>query len=135
MSFSNHNRDMMQLESFNNSPTFNNIPIFANSKFNSLDLSPLKISDINNVVNLSPQNQKINLHLTKFVWPKSRTLLSIISKMYKDNHINLEQRSVLKDMIIDHDKNLIEILNEYEISNDSKRLYENIIKISLQKLE
>jgi hypothetical protein len=85
--------------------------------------------------NQSPKNTEsnrggMNINLTSCVWPKSRTLLSIISKMYSEKYITSDQRSVLKEMIIDRDKTMTMYLNEYEISGDSIKLYQNIIKLA-----
>lgn len=75
-------------------------------------------------------NQKTNLNLTSLVWPKSRTLLSIISKMYSEKYISAQQRGVLKEMIIDRDPTLSKYLNEYEITGDSLKMYQKIIDLS-----
>lgn len=77
----------------------------------------------------------MNFNLTKFVWPKSRTLLSIISKMFGDKYINADQRGVLKELIIDRDPTLIQFLNEYEITSDHFKLYQNIISLSNERLK
>ena len=71
-----------------------------------------------------------NSTLTNKVWPKSRTFLSIISKMFNECLINENQRGILKEMIMDHNKVLNNILDEYEIDADSKKLYENIIQLA-----
>ena len=76
--------------------------------------------------------RKSNINLTSAVWPKSRTLLSIISKMYKENIINAEQRCALKEMVIDRDSNLYKILISYEVTGDSNKMYQNILKLSKQ---
>lgn len=77
----------------------------------------------NNIINK-------NLNLTNKVWPKSRTFLSIISKMFNENYINDHQRGILKDMIMDHNPQLYNILEEYEIDGDSKKMYDNIIVLA-----
>ncbi len=82
---------------------------------------------------ISDPSHKSNLNLTSLVWPKSRTLLSIISKMYSEKYINAEQRSILKEMIIDRDSTLIKYLNEYEITGDSLKMYQKIIDLSKNK--
>jgi hypothetical protein len=76
----------------------------------------------------------MNINLTSCVWPKSRTLLSIISKMYSEKYITCDQRSILKEMIIDRDKTITMHLNEYEVSGDSIKLYQNIIKLADNRL-
>lgn len=80
------------------------------------------------------ETANINNNLTQYVWPKSRTLLSIVSKMFSECHINVEQRGVLKDMILDHDKGLKNILNTYEITRDREWLYGSIIEAVKEKL-
>jgi ribosomal protein L15E len=54
--------------------------------------------------------------------------------MYNEKFINIEQRGFLKELIIDRDSNLIHFLNEYEVTNDCTKLYENIIKLSKNHL-
>lgn len=71
-----------------------------------------------------------NMTLTNKVWPKSRTFLSIISKMFNENYINEHQRGILKEMIMDRNQALNNILEEYEIDADSKKLYESIIQLA-----
>jgi hypothetical protein len=75
-------------------------------------------------------NNKLNINLTKYVWPKSRTLLSIISKMFIENYINEKQRGTLKELIMDHDERLLQILHDYEISGNCKKLYDDIKDLS-----
>lgn len=75
-------------------------------------------------------NGSINLSLTNKVWPKSRTFLSIVSKMFNENYIDEYQRGILKEMIMDHNLALNKILEEYEIDADSKKLYESIIQLA-----
>lgn len=45
--------------------------------------------------------------LTTHVWPKSRMLFAVVSKMSKEGLLNENQRGVLKDMILDYDARLI----------------------------
>jgi len=71
-----------------------------------------------------------NLNLTNKVWPKSRTFLSIVSKMFNENYINEHQRGILKEMIMDHNQVLNKILEEYEMDADSQKLYESIIQLA-----
>jgi hypothetical protein len=107
----------------NSSPRFNN----RNS---------LTEVNLNNFNTLNGEiNRGMNINLTSCVWPKSRTLLSIISKMYSEKYITADQRSILKEMIIDRDKTLIMFLNDYEVSGDSLKMYEKIIQLSEQKLQ
>jgi hypothetical protein len=80
-------------------------------------------------------NNKLNINLTKFVWPKSRTLLSIISKMFLENYINEKQRGLLKELIMDHDESLLNILHEYEVGGNCIKLYECIKNLANEKLK
>lgn len=41
--------------------------------------------------------------LTTQVWPKSRMLFAVVSKMQKEGLLTEAQRGVLKDMILDYD--------------------------------
>jgi hypothetical protein len=45
--------------------------------------------------------------LTTHVWPKSRMLFAIVSKMSKEGMLNEQQRGVLKDLILDYDQRVI----------------------------
>lgn len=76
------------------------------------------------------KGENLNKSLTNKVWPKSRTFLSIISKMFNDNYIDENQRGLLKEMIMDQNQYLDNILDEYEIDADSNKLYENIIALA-----
>ena len=73
------------------------------------------------------------MNLTKNVWPKSKTLLSIVSKMFSECYIDENQRGILKELIMDYDEKLMHILNEYEESGDSVRLYDCIIRLTQDK--
>ena len=68
--------------------------------------------------------------LTTHVWPKSRMLFAVVSKMTKEGLLNAAQRGVLKDLILDYDSRLLQCLNEYEISGDREKLYYNFLQIS-----
>ncbi len=50
--------------------------------------------------------------------------------MFNENYINEHQRGILKEMIMDHNQALDNILDEYEINADSKQLYESIIQLA-----
>jgi hypothetical protein len=54
--------------------------------------------------------------------------------MYSECYINTEQRGILKDMILDHDTTLKDILYEYECSRDKDKLYTSIVDYSKNKL-
>ena len=56
----------------------------------------------NSGVRPSSSGQRYGL-LTTHVWPKSRMLFAIVSKMSKEGMLNEQQRGVLKDMILDYD--------------------------------
>jgi len=73
------------------------------------------------------ENNKLNL--TNQVWPKTRTLLSITSKMFREKMISHEQRGILKELVLDQNPNLYGYLSVYESNNNYKLLYENIIKL------
>ncbi|CDW78000.1 UNKNOWN [Stylonychia lemnae] len=68
--------------------------------------------------------------LTTQVWPKSRMLFAIVSKMSKEGYLNEQQRGVLKDLILDYDQRLLTCLQEYEIGGDREKLYYNLIQIA-----
>lgn len=93
-----------------------------------------EVTTTNYIPLLDKEKAKININLTKYVWPKSRTLLSIISKMYSEGYISNTSRGDLKDLIMDHDPLLIHILNEYEVSGDSEKLYQSIKDLSNEKI-
>jgi hypothetical protein len=56
-------------------------------------------------------------------------LLSIASKLYKEKFITIEQRGVLKELILDQDPNLLNILTTYENTRNYKILCESITKL------
>ncbi|CAI2371778.1 unnamed protein product [Moneuplotes crassus] len=72
----------------------------------------------------NPQTQDF---LTNRVWPKTRILLALASRMYKENVITLEQRGKLKDLIIAADIRLQAALNEYYIDGNRAILYRNLV--------
>ena len=100
-----------------------------------------------NITNSNSHNMYSNNHnnlgkmaeksLTQQVWvnffckfkPKSKMLLSIASKMFRENLISLDQRGVLKELILDQDQNLSQFLNIYESSRNYTSLCENICKL------
>jgi hypothetical protein len=90
--------------------------------------------NILNEAEFCTKESKLGVNLTKYVWPKSRTLLSIVSKMFVENIIDEHQRGCLKELIMDHDERLIQILQDYEIGGDYLRLYECIRSLSLNNL-
>lgn len=107
-------------------------PNFNRRGLNSSQLNTIELNAIN-PPNIG-SNTKLNHNLTKFVWPKSRTLLSIISKMFYEHYITDYQRGILKELIMDHDPHLIKILNDYENTSNSYEMYQNIISLAKEKI-
>lgn len=69
--------------------------------------------------------------LTTHVWPKSRMLFAIVSKMSKEGVLaNDQQRGVLKDLILENDSKLMDCLAEYESQGDRQKLYQGFISIA-----
>lgn len=79
-----------------------------------------------NIYFANPQNQDL---LTNRVWPKTRILLAIVSRMHKEKVIDLDQRGRLKDLILDSDPRLHQALNDYYIDNNRTNLYRNLINL------
>ena len=48
--------------------------------------------------------------LTTQVWPKSRMLFAVVSKMSKEGLLSEQQRGTLKDLILDYDQRLLACL-------------------------
>ena len=70
--------------------------------------------------------------LTTTVWPKSRMLFAIVSKMSKEGSLNEVQRGVLKDLILEQDTRLMNSLAIYEQSGDRDKLYHSMRDIANQ---
>ena len=68
--------------------------------------------------------------LTTHVWPKSRMLFAIVSKMSKEGAVNEAQRGVLKDLILEHDNRLLICLEHYEHDGDREKLYASMRDIA-----
>ena len=68
--------------------------------------------------------------LTTHVWPKSRMLFAIVSKMSKEGVVNEQQRGILKDLILEHDSRMLGCLANYEAQGDRDKLYRNFIDIA-----
>ena len=66
--------------------------------------------------------------LTTQVWPRSRLLFSVVSKMTKEGLLNVQQRGTLKDLILEYDNALAGFLQEYELSGDREKLYYNFVQ-------
>lgn len=101
-----------------------------NNNNNNRKINKFYKKEYNEDNNLPNANLNPNTSLTNKVWPKSRTFLSIVSKMFNDKYINEYQRGLLKEMIMDQNQDLDNILDEYEMDADSKKLYENIIALA-----
>ena len=50
-------------------------------------------------------------------------LFAVVSKMQKEGLLNVYQRGVLKDLILDYDAHLISCLNEYDRLGNKEKLY------------
>lgn len=70
------------------------------------------------------------LLLTKQVWPKSRMLFAVVSKMSKEGVLTSEQRGILKDLILAYDSRLVAILQEYDRIGNKERLYYQFLQIA-----
>ena len=116
-----------------------NLEISGNNKNNNNNQNMNKINksyyhkeyNEDNLINSNYlKGENPNKNLTNKVWPKSRTFLSIVSKMFNDNYINEYQRGLLKEMIMDQNQYLDNILDQYEMDADSEKLYQNIIALA-----
>eukprot|EP00358_Blepharisma_japonicum_P004414 CAMPEP_0202949042 /NCGR_PEP_ID=MMETSP1395-20130829/14887_1 /ASSEMBLY_ACC=CAM_ASM_000871 /TAXON_ID=5961 /ORGANISM="Blepharisma japonicum, Strain Stock R1072" /LENGTH=216 /DNA_ID=CAMNT_0049651701 /DNA_START=51 /DNA_END=698 /DNA_ORIENTATION=+ len=68
--------------------------------------------------------------LTYHVWPKSRMLLAIVSRMLKEGLLNTQQRGNLKNLILDENPKLLQCLQQYEMDGDRRQLYSSFLKLS-----
>lgn len=108
-----------------------NFPAAANYKDDnnnhsrSLNRSALGQSTAGVRPDLSPDNSRNDIEgtLTTHVWPKSRMLFAVVSKMSKEGALNSAQRGVLKDLILESDARLLEHLQEYETGGNRDKLY------------
>ena len=57
------------------------------------------------------------------MWPKSRMLFAVVSKMSKEGVLNNNQRGILKDMILEYDSRLVSCLQEYDRGGNKDKLY------------
>ena len=57
-------------------------------------------------------------------------LLSIVSKMSKEGKLSKTDRGKLKDLILDSNPKLFQILHEYEASGNQQKLYSDFIKLA-----
>ena len=125
-SFYNNNLNNIQFNNLNSS--FSNKNDGIKNTQSSITTSTFVTNSKNDRVNLTNEVWVNNL----LIQPKSRTLLSIASKMYKENLITSKQKGILKELILDDNKNLGMFLSLYEMNNNYKILYDNIIKLVTQ---
>lgn len=64
------------------------------------------------------------------MWPKSRMLFAVVSKMSKEGVLNTNQRGILKDMILEYDPRLVSVLQEYDRYGNKDRLYYQFLQIA-----
>ena len=75
-----------------------------------------------------PQSNRSNTGvLTGQVWPKSRMLFAIVSKMSKEGVLNSKQRGILKELILDYDSRLVACLSEYDRAGNKDKLYRSLL--------
>ena len=70
--------------------------------------------------------------LTTHVWPKSRMLFAIVSKMNKEGDIDELQRGILKDLILEGDQRILNCLDQYEADGQRDKLYSVMTEIANQ---
>lgn len=68
--------------------------------------------------------------LTNHVWPKSRMLLVIVSRLFKEGMLNHQQRGQLKELILEEDLSLLQCLQQYEADGDRRQLYSSFLKLA-----
>ena len=81
--------------------------------------------------NVSSSQQNLTTH----VWPKSRMLFAIVSKMYVQGVVSEAERGILKDLILEHDGRLLSCLASYEAEGNRERLYQCFIDIANSNLQ
>ena len=89
-----------------------------------------KINTLLQKTQLEPQDNSKSEFLTNHVWPKSRMLLAIVSRMYKEGKLDSISRGKLKDLIIDEDPRLLQSLQQYEMDGDRRVLYSSFLKLA-----
>jgi len=57
-------------------------------------------------------------------------LLSIVSKMSKEGKLSRTDRGKLKDLILDSNPKIYQILHEYETTENQQKLYSDFIKLA-----
>ena len=75
----------------------------------------------------SNRSTNVNGILTTHVWPKSRMLFAVVSKMSKEGVLNNNQRGILKDMILEYDSRLVSCLQDYDRVGNKDRLYTQFV--------
>jgi hypothetical protein len=79
---------------------------------------------------VSPKGGDSNSELlTYHVWPKSRMLLAIVSRMLKEGLLTPEQKGKLKDLILDGDGKMMQALQQYEMDGNRRLLYSVFLKL------
>lgn len=81
----------------------------------------------------SPEEPILKPHsevLTHAVWPKSRMLLAIISRMFKEGRLDNSSKGRLKDLILDENPSLLSSLQAYETDGDRRKLYSSFVKLA-----
>lgn len=76
------------------------------------------------------ENDSASGLLTYHVWPKSRMLLAIVSRMLKEGLLSPEQKGKLKDLILDEDPKMLQCLQQYEMDGNRKVLYSSFLKLA-----
>lgn len=77
-----------------------------------------------------PHSTRSQGRLTGQVWPKSRMLFAVVSKMSKEGLLSQNQRGILKDLILDYDSELISHLSEYDRLGDKEKLYNGFLEVA-----
>eukprot|EP00743_Colponemidia_sp_Colp-15_P006566 GILK01007074.1.p1 GENE.GILK01007074.1~~GILK01007074.1.p1 ORF type:complete len:395 (-),score=45.81 GILK01007074.1:158-1309(-) len=68
-------------------------------------------------------------HLTKDVWPTSRLLLAVVSRMFKEGLLDTTQRGHLKELILERDSRVLQCLREYEADGDRTKLFSTLQRL------
>lgn len=57
-------------------------------------------------------------------------LFAVVSKMQKEGLLNVRQRGVLKDLILDYDSRLIACLSEYDRNGNKDKMYYSFLQVA-----
>ena len=76
------------------------------------------------------ENDSASGLLTYHVWPKSRMLLAIVSRMLKEGLLSPELKGRLKDLILEEDPKMLQCLQQYEMDGNRKVLYSSFLKLA-----